>query len=93
MTHFRTTIAQRRHYAAVFASLLCLALGASSAFADAVADFYAGKVVRLVVATPPGGPYDNYARLLARHLGRHVPGNPTIVVENMSGATGMMAAS
>ena len=46
----------------------------------------------LVVATPPGGPYDIYARLLARHLGEHIPGHPTILVENMSGATGMRAA-
>lgn len=88
-----STIWPCRRCALALTSLLCLALGASSAFADAVADFYAGKVVRLIVPTPPGGPYDNYARLLARHLARHIPGNPTIVVENMSGATGMMAAS
>lgn len=73
--------------------LVALGLGAPPACADAIADFYAGKQVTLVVATPPGGPYDNHARLLARHLGRHIPGNPVIVVENMSGATGMRAAN
>jgi len=65
----------------------------SPAFADAITDFYSGKEVRLIVATPPGGPYDNDARLLARHLGRHIPGSPTIVIENMPGATGIRAAS
>jgi tripartite-type tricarboxylate transporter receptor subunit TctC len=80
-------------HAAVLVLLAALGLGIEPAFADAVADFYTGKEVRLVVATPPGGPYDDHARLLARHLGRHIPGNPTIVVENMSGATGMRAAA
>jgi len=61
--------------------------------ADAVSDFYSGKQIRLIVATPPGGPYDNHARLLARHLGDHIPGHPVIVVENLAGATGMLAAN
>jgi tripartite-type tricarboxylate transporter receptor subunit TctC len=66
---------------------------AAPASADAIADFYAGKDVTLVVATPPGGPYDTHARLLARYLGAHIPGKPAIVVENMSGAAGMLAAN
>jgi tripartite-type tricarboxylate transporter receptor subunit TctC len=61
--------------------------------ADAIGDFYKGRTVRLIVATPAGGPYDNHARLLARHLGDHIPGHPTIVVENLSGGTGMIAAN
>jgi tripartite-type tricarboxylate transporter receptor subunit TctC len=69
-----------------------LGLG-QAAHADAVADFYSGKTIRLVVATPAGGPYDNHARLLARYLGGHIPGHPTIVVENLAGATGMLAAN
>lgn len=81
----------RRNLALVL--LAWLVLGTPPAVADAIADFYAGKEIKLVVATPPGGPYDDHARLLARHLGRHIPGNPTIVVENMSGATGMRAAA
>lgn len=82
-----------RRRLAAFALLSFLVIGVQQALAATVADFYAGKTVRLIVATPPGGPYDISARLLARHLGRHIPGNPTIVVENMAGATGVRAAS
>ena len=67
--------------------------GAARAEADAISDFYGSHTVRLIVATPAGGPYDNHARLLARHLGDHIPGHPTIVVENLAGATGMLAAN
>jgi tripartite-type tricarboxylate transporter receptor subunit TctC len=59
------------------------ALAASSADA---ADYYAGKTIDLVVGNYPGGGYDIYARALGRHLGRNIPGNPTIVVKNMPGA-------
>lgn len=61
--------------------------------ADAISDFYGSHTIRLIVATPAGGPYDNHARLLARHLSDHIPGHPTIVVENLAGATGMLAAN
>ncbi len=69
---------------------LALALPAQ---ADAISDFYGSHTIRLIVATPAGGPYDNHARLLARHLSGHIPGHPTIVVENLAGATGMLAAN
>ncbi len=73
---------------------LLAGLGAApSAEADAISDFYGSHTVRLIVATPAGGPYDNHARLLARHLSDHIPGHPTIVVENLAGATGMLAAN
>jgi tripartite-type tricarboxylate transporter receptor subunit TctC len=49
-------------------------------------EFYKGKTVRIIVATTPGGGFDAYSRTLARHLGKHVPGNPSFVVENMPGA-------
>jgi tripartite-type tricarboxylate transporter receptor subunit TctC len=49
-------------------------------------DFYRGKTVTMVVGYSAGGGYDQYARLLARHFGRHIPGNPAIVVQNMPGA-------
>ncbi len=88
-----TTCARCRCGALLGLLALALVIGTSSARADPVGDFYAGKTVSLVVATPPGGPYDDHARLLARHLGRHIPGDPAIVVENMSGATGMRAAN
>jgi tripartite-type tricarboxylate transporter receptor subunit TctC len=77
----------------VLAVLTVLAALAGGARADAVADFYAGKQVTLIVATPPGGPYDLNARLLASHLARHIPGHPAIVVQNMQGASGMLAAN
>jgi tripartite-type tricarboxylate transporter receptor subunit TctC len=61
--------------------------------ADPVADFYRGKTVTLTVGYSSGGGYDTYARILARHMGRHIPGNPTIVVQNAPGAGSMRAAN
>ena len=61
--------------------------------ADPVADFYAGKTITIVVSTVPGGTYDAHARLLARHLPKYMPGHPSIVVQNMAGAGGMVAAN
>jgi tripartite-type tricarboxylate transporter receptor subunit TctC len=56
-------------------------------------DFYKGKSINLVIATATGGGYDTYARLVARHLGRHIPGQPAIVPQNMPGAAGIRAAN
>jgi tripartite-type tricarboxylate transporter receptor subunit TctC len=58
-----------------------------------VADFYRGKVVRIVVGFPPGGGADVYSRLIARHLGRFIPGNPTLAVTNMPGAGSIIAGN
>jgi tripartite-type tricarboxylate transporter receptor subunit TctC len=63
------------------------------AWADAVADFYKGNQISIFVSSAPGGGYDNYARMLARHLGRYIPGSPNIVVKNMPGAGGARAAN
>jgi tripartite-type tricarboxylate transporter receptor subunit TctC len=57
------------------------------------AEFFKGKTVDLYIGTSGGGGYDAYARLLARHLGKHMPGNPTIVPKNMAGAGGMRLAN
>lgn len=65
----------------------------TGASAQSVADFYRGKTVNIVVSYAPGGGYDNYSRLLARHLGRHIPGQPTVVVQNMPGAAGIAASN
>lgn len=54
-------------------------------------EFYAGKTINLVVGYSAGGGYDQYARLLARHMGRYIPGNPSIVVQNMPGAASLNA--
>jgi tripartite-type tricarboxylate transporter receptor subunit TctC len=72
---------QARH-AAVLAALAAWPLGSPAT----AADFYAGKTIDLMIGAPPGGGYDVYARTLARHYGRHIPGNPTIIPKNMPGA-------
>ena len=56
------------------------------------ADYYAGKSIDLLIGAPPGGGYDIYARTLARHYGRHIPGQPSIVAKNMPGAGSARAA-
>src|SRR6476661_1975639 len=58
-----------------------------------VAEFYRGKQIRIIVASGTGGGYDLYARYIARHLGKHVSGNPTVIVQNMPGAGGLAAAN
>lgn len=59
----------------------------------AVANFYRGKSVRIIVGFSAGGGYDQYSRLVGRHLSKHIPGNPAIVVENMAGAGSIIAAN
>ena len=65
----------------------------TSAAADPLADFYRGKQMQMIVATSPGGDYDTRARLLARHIGRHIPGEPTVIARNMPGGVGVAAAN
>lgn len=65
-------------------------LSNQSAFAE---DFYSGKTVKIVVGFSAGGGFDTYARAIARHMGKHIPGNPTFVVENMTGAGSLIAAN
>src|SRR5436190_1359123 len=66
---------------------------ASHAQADAVSDFYKGKTVTIVVGNEVGTSFDIYGRTLARHLGRHLPGQPNVAVKNMVGASGIAAAN
>jgi tripartite-type tricarboxylate transporter receptor subunit TctC len=76
--------------------LLGLALWAaapSPGRADAVADFYRGKTITITVGTGPGGGYDLTTRLIAQNLGRHLPGTPTVIVQNMPGSGGMTAVN
>lgn len=68
------------------AYLFSLLLIPHSAGAQSVEEFYAGNVVELYVGFAPGGGYDLYGRLVARHIGKHIPGNPTVVPLNMEGA-------
>lgn len=69
---------------------LALSFGAARATTH---EFYKGKVIRVVVGFAAGGGFDTYARTIARHLGKHIPGHPTVIVENMAGAGGLIAAN
>jgi tripartite-type tricarboxylate transporter receptor subunit TctC len=68
-------------------------LASAPAHADSVEDFYKGKSISLVIGYSVGGGYDLYGRLVARHLGKYIPGKPTIVPQNMTGAGSFRAAS
>ena len=72
---------------------LILALPQQAVAQNSVPDFYRGKSITLTVGYSAGGGYDTYARVLARHMGRHIPGNPAIVVQNAPGAGSMRAAN
>src|SRR5205085_3703126 len=75
----------------VLASVVVALTVASPARAQSVEEFYRGRSVTILVGFTAGGGYDLYARLLGRHIGRYIPGNPTIVVQNMPGAGSMKA--
>ena len=72
---------------------LCCITAAAPAFADAVEDFYRGKQMQFIIRTTPGGDYDSYSRLLARHMGKYIPGRPNISPVNMPGGGGIVAAN
>jgi tripartite-type tricarboxylate transporter receptor subunit TctC len=76
-----------------FLAVLALALLSAVAAVGAEPDYYLGKTVRIVVGLSAGGGFDVYARALSRHLGKHIPGHPTFVVDNMPGAGSMIAAN
>jgi len=80
-----------RHVAAASVTLALLA--AASARADALSDFYTGKTITVIVGADSGGGYDAQGRLMARHIGRFIPGNPTAIVQNMPGAGSLTAAN
>ena len=78
-----------RALAATVLTVLCV----GGVAGQTVTDFYRGKTLEINVGTGVGGGYDANARLVARHLGRHLPGNPTIVVNNLPGGGGIRAAN
>jgi len=82
----------RRRLAIAATAALVAALLAAPLRADPVEDFYRGRTLRLLIGYGPGGGYDIYGRLVAQFLPRHLPGNPTIVVQNMPGAGSLLAA-
>jgi len=75
------------------ASILILLTAVSLGFAQSPAEFYKGKNIELYIGYSIGGGYDLYARVLARHIGKHIPGNPTIVPKNMEGAGSLRLAN
>src|SRR5215468_7783993 len=72
---------------------LCALPALDEARADAVADFYRGKTITVIVGYTAGGGYDLYARALSRHMGKHLPGNPSFIVQNLTGAGSLNAAN
>lgn len=83
----------RRVKATVFAVLSIAWLLAAPGVLRAQANYFQGKVIRVIVGSSSGGGYDLWARLMAQHIGKHIPGNPTVVVQNMPGAGGVVAAN
>lgn len=81
----------RARIATAFAVLLT-ALGGEH-LAHSAESFYEGKTIRIIVGTSPGGGYDTYTRLIARHFSKHIPGSPSIIVDNMPGAGGLISAN
>jgi tripartite-type tricarboxylate transporter receptor subunit TctC len=72
---------------------LAFAASITHANADSVSNFYTNKTVTILVGYSAGGGYDIYARAIARYLGRHIPGKPTVVVQNMPGAGSLVATN
>src|SRR3984893_14183295 len=83
----------RRPAISAMIGLVLLALGQAPGRAGGVADFYRGKELRLIIGAQGGGGYDIYARALAKHLGEHIPGNPSIVPRDMPAGGGLAAAN
>jgi len=84
-------VSRRALIASVFAGL-GLAAASGQIVEAQTDDFYAGKTIHIIVGASPGGGYDTYSRTIANHLPKHLPGSPTIVVENMPGAGSTKAA-
>src|SRR5258708_7489385 len=81
---YRTTIAT---------SIVSALLISAAAVPAQTTPFYKDKTIRIIVGFTSGGLYDQYARILARHMGKHIPGNPNIIVQNMPGAGSLSATN
>ena len=82
-----------RHWIGATALAISALAYQTPASADAVSDFYAGKTVTLNIGYSVGGAYDVYARMVTRHIGKHIPGEPTVIAQNMEGAGSLRAAN
>jgi tripartite-type tricarboxylate transporter receptor subunit TctC len=81
----------RKILALVLAVVVEVFLTMASFVSAASDEFFKGKVIRIVVGFSAGGGFDTYARAVSRYMGKYIPGNPTIVVENMTGAGSLIA--
>jgi tripartite-type tricarboxylate transporter receptor subunit TctC len=77
----------------ISAFVVAVFLGVTANGASAQTPYYGGKTLRLIVGQAPGGGYDTYVRTIARHIAKHIPGNPSITVENMEGAGSLKSAN
>jgi len=82
----------RLSFVAVFVALFPL-IAVQDDLANAQDGFFSGKIIRIVVGSSPGGGYDYWARLLARHLPKYIAGNPEVVVQNMPGGGSMVGTN
>ena len=84
-----------KRYSSVIISFLAIAMvmAMAPAISFGATPFYQGKTIRVIVGVSPGGAFDNYARILSRHMGKYIPGKPTIIIENMTGAGGLISAN
>jgi tripartite-type tricarboxylate transporter receptor subunit TctC len=87
----RGDVQVKRIAAAVAFCFLAISMGAAQA--QTVEEFYKGKIIKVLVGVPPGGVYDISARLMARYLGNYIPGHPSVVVQNLPGAGGLVVAN
>jgi tripartite-type tricarboxylate transporter receptor subunit TctC len=92
LTSEGAAVSSRRALVA-FASFLVVMVAAPPGGAQAPAKFFEGKTIRMVVGFSAGGGFDTYTRAIARHFGRHVPGHPAVIVENLPGAASLVAAN
>ena len=92
-TKLRTLSLTKGVKPAVSLFLFCAALIGWASELAAQTDYFQGRTIRLVVGSSTGGGYDLWARLLAAHYGKYIPGNPNIVVQNMPGAGSLVAAN
>lgn len=81
-----------KHLRAMLAIWFSLAILSWASLVSAQ-EFYKGKIIRLIVGFSAGGGFDTYSRAIARHIGKHIPGNPTVIVENMPGASSIISAN
>lgn len=81
----------RSFYATIFGVALVSMWSAQRA--SYAQDFYAGKTIRIIVGFPAGGGFDTYSRIIGRHIGKYLPGNPAVVVDNVTGAGSLVAAN